>query len=170
MEGISFQRAPFNTRQKKGRSFFYSRTHFPFTVYLCKSELAIAMEIGRTKLRGELPFQLPAEISDYVSRRPKGLLREFFYDINPISREDWRMSGIFFKIILIIRSPFMLLMQLFVPVVSPVAEKRDWSKLLNCFQLCVVILFMLKPDLSSADRNNPNTNSTRVELHQFAYN
>jgi len=113
---------------------------------LCKSDLAIAAEIERAKLRGELPFDLPAEISDYVSGRPRGLLREFFYDINPISGEDWRMSGIFFKIILIIRSPFMLLMQLFIPVVSPVTEKRGWSKLLNCFQLCVtpvIILFML---------------------------
>jgi len=88
----------------------------------------------RAKLRSELPFDLPAEISDYVSKRSKGLFREFFYDVNPMSREDWRRSGKLFGIISVIRSPFMLPMQL-TPVVIVKIEERGWSKLLNCLQL-----------------------------------
>lgn len=86
------------------------------------------------------------EIIDYVSDRPIGLFKEFLYDVNPISREDWENSNRLFKIILIIRSPVMLLLQLFIPVVNPTAEKRGWSKLLNCFQLCTtptIALFVL---------------------------
>ncbi|KAL6437559.1 hypothetical protein ACFW04_004181 [Cataglyphis niger] len=110
-----------------------------------KLDIAVATEIERSKIRGDLVKWSP-EISDYVSARPIGLFREFFYDINPISREDWKNSSGLFKIILIIRSPVMFLLQLFIPVVDPTAEKRGWSKLLNCFQLCVtptVALYLL---------------------------
>ncbi|EZA57273.1 Sodium/potassium/calcium exchanger, partial [Ooceraea biroi] len=110
-----------------------------------KLDVAIATEIERSTIRGD-PVQLSPEISDYVSDRPKGLFREFFYDVNPISREDWEKSSRLLKIVLVIRSPFMILLQLFIPVVSPTAEKRGWSKLLNCFQLCVtptIVLFLL---------------------------
>lgn len=115
--------------------------------YICsfKSDIAVATEIKRSKIRGDL-VQLSPEISDYVSDRPIGLFREFLYDINPISREDWKNSSRLFKIILIVRSPVMLLLQLFIPVVDPTAEKRGWSKLLNCFQLCVtptIALYLL---------------------------
>lgn len=110
-----------------------------------KSDIAIATEIERSKIRGD-PVQLSPEISDYVSDRPKGLFREFWYDINPISREDWKRSTKLLKIVLVIRAPFMILLQLFIPVVSPTVEKRGWSKLLNSFQLCVsptIALFLL---------------------------
>lgn len=115
--------------------------------YIClfKSDIAVATEIERSKIRGDL-VQLSPEISDYVSDRPIGLFREFLYDINPISREDWKNSSRLFKIILVVRSPVMLLLQLFIPVVDPTAEKRGWSKLLNCFQLCVtptIALYLL---------------------------
>ncbi|CAL1677970.1 unnamed protein product [Lasius platythorax] len=110
-----------------------------------KLDIAVATEIERSKIRGNL-VQLRPEISDYVSDRPIGLLREFLYDVNPISREDWKKSSRLLKIILVIRSPVMLLLQLFIPVVNPTVEKRGWSKLLNCFQLCVtptLTLFLL---------------------------
>jgi len=112
-------------------------------IYLYESDIAIATELERAKIRGSV--QLSPEISD-VTERPKGLFREFLYDINPISEEDWKKSNILFKIILIIRSPAMLLLQLFIPVVNPTVEKKGWSKLLNCFQLCVtptIALFLL---------------------------
>jgi hypothetical protein len=114
-------------------------------VHLYEPDIAIATELERAKTRGE-SVQLDPEISDYVSDRPKGLFREFLYDVNPISEEDWKKSSIFFKIILIVRAPAMLLLQLFIPVVNPTVEKRGWSKLLNCFQLCVTptaALFLL---------------------------
>ncbi|XP_039305783.1 mitochondrial sodium/calcium exchanger protein [Solenopsis invicta] len=116
----------------------------PFGLH-AKLDLAIATELERAKMRGE-SVRLVSEISDYVSDRPKGLFREFLYDVNPISEEDWKKSNKFFKIILIVRSPAMLLLQLLVPVVNPTVEKRGWSKLLNCFQLCVTptaALFLL---------------------------
>lgn len=112
---------------------------------LCKSDIAIATEIERAKIRGD-PIQLSPEISDDVSERPKGLFKEFLYDINPISKEDWETSNILLKIVLIVRSPVMFLLQLFIPVVNPTVEKNGWSKLLNCFQLCVtptIALFLL---------------------------
>jgi len=108
-------------------------------------DIAIAAELERARIRSG-SVQLKPEISDYVSDRPKGLFKEFLYDVNPISKEDWKKSGILFKFILIIRSPVMLLLQLFIPVVNPTVEKEGWSKLLNCFQLCVtptIALFVL---------------------------
>ncbi|KYM77284.1 Sodium/potassium/calcium exchanger 6 [Atta colombica] len=116
----------------------------PFGLH-AKLDIAIAAELERARIRSG-SVQLRPEISDYVSDRPKGLFKEFLYDVNPISKEDWKKSGILFKIILIIRSPVMLLLQLFIPVVNPTVEKEGWSKLLNCFQLCVtptIALFLL---------------------------
>ncbi|TGZ51946.1 Sodium/potassium/calcium exchanger 6 [Temnothorax longispinosus] len=116
----------------------------PFGLH-AKLDIAIATELQRAKLRGE-SVQLSPEISEYVSDRPKGLFREFLYDVNPISKEDWKKSNKLFKIVLIVRSPAMLLLQLFIPVVNPTVEKQGWSKLLNCFQLCVtptIALFLL---------------------------
>ena len=114
-------------------------------IYLYVLDIAIAAELERARIRSG-SVQLKPEISDYVSDRPKGLFKEFLYDVNPISKEDWKKSGILFKFILIIRSPVMLLLQLFIPVVNPTVEKEGWSKLLNCFQLCVtptIALFVL---------------------------
>ncbi|XP_011874595.1 PREDICTED: sodium/potassium/calcium exchanger 6, mitochondrial-like [Vollenhovia emeryi] len=116
----------------------------PFGLH-AKLDIAIAAELQRAKIRGA-SVQLSPEISEYVSDRPKELFREFLYDINPISEEDWKKSSKLFKLVLIARSPAMLLLQLFIPVVNPTVEKQGWSKLLNCFQLCVtptIALFLL---------------------------
>lgn len=75
--------------------------------------------------------------------RPKGLFAKFFYDVNPINVQEWRNGNLVVKIVLILRSPFMLLLQLFVPVVNEMAEKRGWSKLLNCFQVCLTPIVAL---------------------------
>ncbi|XP_012222241.1 mitochondrial sodium/calcium exchanger protein-like [Linepithema humile] len=110
-----------------------------------KLNMAIAMEVERAKIRGD-PIQLSPEISDYDIDRPKGLFKEFLYDINPISKEDWKKSNKLLKIVLVVRAPIMFLLQLFIPVVNPTVEKNGWSKLLNCLQLCVtptIALFLL---------------------------
>ncbi|XP_043529536.1 mitochondrial sodium/calcium exchanger protein-like [Frieseomelitta varia] len=106
-------------------------------------DVAIAIEQmrDRTTLTSEVDVAERQEVN-----RPKGLLKEFLYDMNPIGEEDWRTASRFTKFILIIRSPVMFLLQLFVPVVNVTAVKRGWSKLLNCFQLCVtptMTLFLL---------------------------
>ncbi|XP_014475369.1 PREDICTED: sodium/potassium/calcium exchanger 6, mitochondrial-like [Dinoponera quadriceps] len=110
-----------------------------------KLDVAIAAERNRSIIRGD-SVRLSSKINDYALDRPKGLYREFLYDVNPISREDWETSSGLFKVVLIIRSPVMFLLQLFIPVVNPTATKKGWSKLLNCFQLSVtptIALFLL---------------------------
>ncbi|XP_017893330.2 mitochondrial sodium/calcium exchanger protein-like, partial [Ceratina calcarata] len=123
--------------------------HRPFGLDT-KLDVAIAVELQREKvwrrslLKEEEEEEDEEEIED--TERPKGLFKEFLYDINPITKEDWENANRFLKFILIIRAPVMLLLQLFVPVVNITAAKRGWSKLLNCFQLCVtatLALFLL---------------------------
>ncbi|XP_043498864.1 mitochondrial sodium/calcium exchanger protein-like [Polistes fuscatus] len=106
--------------------------------------VAMAVELDRARIRSD-GIKMENKVKK-IFKRPRGLFEEFLYDINPISREDWMEANRFFKIILIVRSPATFLLQLFIPVVNVTAEKRGWSKLLNCFQLCVtptVALFLL---------------------------
>ncbi|OAD59743.1 Sodium/potassium/calcium exchanger 6 [Eufriesea mexicana] len=104
----------------------------------------------RTKLveleKQEHNKMAPGEAVEENGDRPKGLFKEFLYDINPVGKEDWIDANRIFKFILIIRAPAMIFLQLFIPLVNTTAVKRGWSKLLNCFQLCVtptVALFLL---------------------------
>lgn len=83
------------------------------------------------------------EEEDEQSERPKGLFREFLYDINPIGMEDWVNANQITKFILIVRSPAIFVLRLYIPVVNTTAEKNGWSKLLNCFQLCVLPIVAL---------------------------
>ncbi|XP_034174115.1 mitochondrial sodium/calcium exchanger protein isoform X2 [Osmia lignaria lignaria] len=107
-----------------------------------KLDVAVATELQSEQIRGNLSLpEEPEEIED--PNRPKGLFKEFLYDINPISKDDWTSANWVFKIILIIRSPVMLLLQLFIPLVNTTATMRGWSKLLNCFQLCMTPTFAL---------------------------
>ncbi|XP_076389726.1 mitochondrial sodium/calcium exchanger protein isoform X2 [Megachile rotundata] len=106
-----------------------------------KLDVAIATELQSEQRLGNISF--PEEPEEIESGRPKGLFREFLYDINPIDRDDWLGANWIFKFILIIRAPVMLILQLFIPVVNTTATKRGWSKLLNCFQLCVTPTFAL---------------------------
>lgn len=121
----------------------FNRLLYTYT-RLSNSDIAVATEVERSKIRGD-PVQLSPEISDHVFERPKGLFREFLYDVNPISAEEWTKSGILLRIVLVIRSPAMFLLQLSIPVVDPTAAKNGWSKLLNCFQLCVTPTIALFP-------------------------
>ncbi|XP_031773025.1 mitochondrial sodium/calcium exchanger protein-like [Apis florea] len=104
-----------------------------------KLDVAIAVELEKLKLKKK---EEEIEIVEEVGR-PKGLFQEFLYDINPISKEDWKDSNTFVRFILIIRAPFMSILQLLIPLVSVTTVKRGWSKLLNCFQLCVTPTFSL---------------------------
>ncbi|XP_060820323.1 mitochondrial sodium/calcium exchanger protein-like [Bombus pascuorum] len=109
-----------------------------------KMDIAIAVELGKEQRQNRTT--LPEEILVEDVDRPKGLFKEFLYDINPIGEEDWTSANRFVKFILIIRSPVMLLLQLFIPLVNMTTVKRGWTKLLNCFQLCVtptLSLFLL---------------------------
>ncbi|XP_017753047.1 PREDICTED: putative sodium/calcium exchanger 7 [Eufriesea mexicana] len=107
-----------------------------------KLDIAIAVELEKQEHNKMAPGEAVEENGD----RPKGLFKEFLYDINPVGKEDWIDANRIFKFILIIRAPAMIFLQLFIPLVNTTAVKRGWSKLLNCFQLCVtptVALFLL---------------------------
>ncbi|CAK9795766.1 Mitochondrial sodium/calcium exchanger protein [Anthophora quadrimaculata] len=117
-----------------------------------KLDVAIATELERDRKRTimspteELEEEEDDDDEKETYDRPKGLFKEFLYDINPIDKRDWLEANRIFKFILIIRAPVMFLLQLFIPLVNTTAAKRGWSKLLNCFQLCVtptMALFLL---------------------------
>ncbi|XP_071864326.1 mitochondrial sodium/calcium exchanger protein [Bombus fervidus] len=115
-----------------------------------KMDIAIAVELGKEQRQNRTT--LPEEVLVEDVDRPKGLFKEFLYDINPIGEEDWTSANRFVKFILIIRSPVMLLLQLFIPLVNMTTVKRGWTKLLNCFQLCVtptLSLFLLNDLISN---------------------
>ncbi|XP_015606105.1 mitochondrial sodium/calcium exchanger protein-like [Cephus cinctus] len=116
-----------------------------------KLEMAKAAEAIRAKALGETYLRTDTntgeEAGRSASRRPKGLFKEFFFDMSPFNLDEWRKTNIFLKIVLILRVPFMIVLQLFVPVVDQLVENRGWSKLLNCLQICILptaILFILK--------------------------
>ncbi|XP_017027894.1 mitochondrial sodium/calcium exchanger protein isoform X3 [Drosophila kikkawai] len=73
----------------------------------------------------------------YNSENPKNLMlfREFLESLNPIDGEAWELGGCCQRFFLIIRSPLVLLLLVFIPVVDFEKDKHGWSKLLNCLQI-----------------------------------
>ena len=108
-------------------------------------DVAIAQELNREINKNENlnENQDSKKSEDETPQRPKGLFKEFLFVINPINPEEWKGGSFLIKILLILRSPFMFLLQLFVPVVNETAEKRGWSKLLNCLQISITPIFAL---------------------------
>ncbi|XP_078036875.1 mitochondrial sodium/calcium exchanger protein [Augochlora pura] len=107
-----------------------------------KLDVALATERKREELRRKSQI-VDESPSPEEANRPVGLFREFLFDITPIGEEDWANANWIFKFILIIRAPAMFVLQLFIPLVNTTAAKKGWSKLLNCFQLCVTPTFAL---------------------------
>lgn len=89
------------------------------------SDVAIATELERERARNNLTMDEAVKETEDTGR-PKGLFREFLYDVNPIGEEDWTNANLLFKFILIIRSPAMFLLQLFIPLVNTTAAKQGW--------------------------------------------
>lgn len=110
-------------------------------VHCFLADVAIAAELAmRKRMAGGTgdtanPERSPDE--EAPTHRPKGLFRELLYDINPINVQDWSNANIPVKIILVLRAPVTFVLQCIIPVVNETAEKRGWSKLLNCIQLVV---------------------------------
>lgn len=96
--------------------------------------MAILRELKNLTLRDEEIAKASKEGAP-TAYRPVGLFREFFFDLNPINGEEWRRARAPIKALLVIRSPVMLVLQFFIPVVNETTEKRGWSKLLNCLQI-----------------------------------
>uniref|UniRef100_A0ABD2XKP1 Sodium/calcium exchanger membrane region domain-containing protein n=1 Tax=Trichogramma kaykai TaxID=54128 RepID=A0ABD2XKP1_9HYME len=133
-----------------------------------KLDVAISREIirGRTKSADDGDEEEAPEKSSSASSRPRGLFREFLYDVNPINAIDWKESGWLVRILLVLRSPFMFVLQLLVPVVNETAEKRGWSKLLNCLQISYTLNVAIVL-LGYADRSGASGGRNRL-LHARA--
>ncbi|KAH8237351.1 hypothetical protein KR038_010192 [Drosophila bunnanda] len=73
----------------------------------------------------------------YNAENPKNLLlfREFLESLNPIDGEAWELGGCCQRFFLIIRSPLVFVLLVFIPVVDFEKDKHGWSKLLNCLQI-----------------------------------
>ncbi|XP_017044404.1 mitochondrial sodium/calcium exchanger protein isoform X2 [Drosophila ficusphila] len=71
------------------------------------------------------------------TENPKNLLlfKEFFQSLNPVDGEAWQLSGKCYRIYLIVRSPLVFVLLIFIPVVNYEKDKHGWSKLLNCTQI-----------------------------------
>ncbi|KAM8708759.1 hypothetical protein ACLKA7_015688 [Drosophila subpalustris] len=98
---------------------------------------------------------------DYVSTRtilhneknPKNqfLISEFFSALNPIDAMDWRLSNSCDRVIIICKSPLVLVAKLLVPEVNYERYKHGWSKLLNCMQIITtpfVVITVVYSDLA----------------------
>ncbi|XP_043269137.1 mitochondrial sodium/calcium exchanger protein-like [Venturia canescens] len=109
-----------------------------------KLDVAIATEMAMKKrmagVTDDMAAGRSADEDDEApppSHRPTGLFREFLYDISPITAQEWADANVCVKIILVLRAPVTFVLQCIIPVVNETAEKRGWSKLLNCTQLVI---------------------------------
>lgn len=74
------------------------------------------------------------------------MFQQFFYSLNPIDVGEWRKGNPFIKALLVIKSPIILLLRIFIPVVDYDLDDCGWSKLLNCVQIVLlpaIILFFI---------------------------
>lgn len=73
----------------------------------------------------------------HSKRNPKNLFLwgDFLDSLNPIDAMDWKLAGPFQRAFIVIRSPMLLFVTIFVPVVDYERYKHGWSKLLNCTQI-----------------------------------
>ncbi|XP_068144599.1 mitochondrial sodium/calcium exchanger protein-like [Drosophila tropicalis] len=81
------------------------------------------------------------------SQNPKNLFlfSEFFESILPVDIEEWKASGFFNRLFIILRAPMVFFCTIFIPVVDYHLDKHGWSKLLNCTQIitCPIVMITL---------------------------
>ncbi|KAH8254458.1 hypothetical protein KR032_010181 [Drosophila birchii] len=90
----------------------------------------------------------------YNAENPKNLMlfREFFKSLNPIDGVEWQLGGFCQRFFLIIRSPLVFILLIFIPVVDFEKDKHGWSKLLNCLQIVLnpfVVITLVHSAVSS---------------------
>ena len=71
----------------------------------------------------------------------KILVLECLRAINPF--DEWKEHGIMGKAMLILRSPFVLILKIFLPVVDYEREKHGWCKLLHSIQIVIAPSFLI---------------------------
>ncbi|XP_068144598.1 mitochondrial sodium/calcium exchanger protein isoform X3 [Drosophila tropicalis] len=71
------------------------------------------------------------------------LISEFLESFIPITSEDWELGGWLRRTFLIVRSPLVIFVTIFVPVVDYEKDKHGWSKLLNCTQIITNPIFVI---------------------------
>ncbi|XP_023030629.2 mitochondrial sodium/calcium exchanger protein [Drosophila willistoni] len=119
------------------------------------SELRGSSQVGNSRSFGfatPRPRPRPAPVDFNVTRvilhnpsNPKNLflISEFLESFIPISEEDWELGGWFRRTFLIVRSPLVIFVTIFVPVVDYEKDKHGWSKLLNCTQIITNPIFVI---------------------------
>lgn len=84
--------------------------------------------------------------SDFLEHFPlqKSLLWSLFLKaVNPIDKNDWENGSFLMKIFSIIKSPFILVLHLVIPIVDYSIEMHGWCKLLNMIHCITLPMFAL---------------------------
>jgi len=72
----------------------------------------------------------------------RGICKDFFLAMRPITCEEWRKAYVVERAIMLIQIPGVMLCSIYIPLVDYEMEKHGWNKLLNCIQV------MLNPAMS----------------------
>ncbi|PSN38396.1 hypothetical protein C0J52_18744 [Blattella germanica] len=78
------------------------------------------------------------EEDDDDSVRRVGFMKEFFYAINPIDRDEWQEMKVISKMFACFQAPFFVLLKLVIPVMDPTAANSAWCKplyMVNCITM-----------------------------------
>ncbi|XP_030563591.1 mitochondrial sodium/calcium exchanger protein-like [Drosophila novamexicana] len=97
-------------------------------------------DIFATPLSEQKPEQVDYETNRTMlhsrsNAKNRFLGAEFLETLNPFDAVEWKLSGCFGRLMIIMKMPLVLLITMFVPVVDYERCKHGWSKLLNCTQI-----------------------------------
>lgn len=89
----------------------------------------------------------------YMSNVPSGdqhrneeqsdMFQQFFYSLNPIDERDWMRGNHLMKVLMVVKSPIIVALRIFIPVVDYELDDCGWSKLLNCIQMVISPPFII---------------------------
>ena len=71
----------------------------------------------------------------------------------PFEKEDWKTSGFFLRVMIIVKIPVMILLKLTIPLVDYDAPNHNWNKgttIVNCLTAPVYTVFAIKIGMNSA--------------------
>lgn len=71
------------------------------------------------------------------------MFQQFFYSLNPIDETDWVKGNNFMRVLMVVKSPIIVALRIFIPVVDYELDDCGWSKLLNCIQIVLSPTFIL---------------------------
>lgn len=141
--------------------------HFIIKFQEKKSRNALKGTLSGTFYYGRYKYDAPIEIIskrsgkklnliessyviDFKYTKNADLWKQLWESINPWDAKSWRefSDGYFIRMYVILRTPYVLVLNIFIPVVDYNEPRNGWSKLLNCIQI-VLLPFSLILLLSS---------------------